>query len=232
MIPEQRIFTAQYSRWTKEVTRSRILQNELKTQTAEMAVVLPIKKLRNIPGYEGVFGGGVVTEQYEFLAGHLRKKNGSIINYSVGESYKLETEPEYIDETVVFGGILFRHFGHTIIDGLTRMWWYAENHENLPYRMVFLTMPDQSSKTPEKFFQLAGLSADKYIILEKPAKFKKILIPDEAVFSMDCGHKEWLEFFDLIKENVRKYTPPPCTKKKYIFLEHNYLRKMPLMRNI
>lgn len=222
MIPEQRIFTSQYSKWAKQTTRNRIIKTELKVQEVENGIILPIKKLRDIPGYDGVFGGGVTTEKYQFVAGHFRKKNDPSANYSVGESYKPEGEPEVSGETVVFGGIFFRHFGHAIIDGLTRMWWYAENYETLPYKLVFLTMPDQSSKTDEIFLQLAGLTKDKYLIVDKPTRFKKILVPDEAVFNLDCGHEKWLEFFDLIKENVKKYTPLPLREEK-IYLSRTQL---------
>ena len=112
------------------------------------------------------------------------------------------------------------------------MWWYAENYEDLPYRLVFLTMPYQSPKTDELFFQLAGLTKDKYLIVDKPTKFKKILIPDEAIFNLDCGHEKWLEFFDLIKDNVRKYTPPPCKGRRFTFPERNCLKRMPLTKSI
>lgn len=222
MVPEQRIFTSQYSKWAKQTTRNRVIKTELKVQEVENGVILPIKKLRDIPGYDGVFGGGVTTEEYQFVAGHFRKKNDATANYSVSESYKLECEPENIDEVVVFGGIFFRHYGHAIIDGLTRMWWYAENYKNLPHKLVFLTMPDQSPETDKRFLRLAGLTEKDYVIVDRPTKFKKILVPEEAIFNMDCGHEEWLKFFDLIKENVRKYTPPPLREEK-IYLSRTQL---------
>lgn len=220
MIPEQRIFTSQYSKWAKQTTRNRIIKTELKVQEVENGIILPIKKLRDIPGYDGVFGGGVTTEKYQFVAGHFRKKNDATANYSVSESYKLECEPENIDEVVVFGGVFFRHFGHAIIDGLTRMWWYAENYKNLPHKLVFLTMPDQSPETDKMFLRLAGLTEKDYVIVDRPTKFKKVLVPDEAVFNLDCGHEKWLEFFDLIKENVKKYTP---LREEKIYLSRTQL---------
>ena len=58
MTPTQNVFSSQYSKWTKQITRNRILKTELKVQKVENAIVLPVKKVRDIPGYDGIFGGG------------------------------------------------------------------------------------------------------------------------------------------------------------------------------
>ena len=96
------------------------------------------------------------------------------------------------------------------------MWWWTDNHKSTSYRLVFVTMPGQTAKTDQMFFELAGLSPDQYLIVEKPTQFKKIFIPDEAIYNLECGHPAWLNFFDLIKENVRAELPKSTTEKIYL----------------
>ena len=105
----------------------------------------------------------------------------------------------------MFGGILFQHFGNMIVDALSRMWWFAEN-PNTPYKFVFLMMEKQKFLFPE-FLNLAGLTEDRYEIITEPTQFEEVIIPDEAIYSVFGASPKWLQYFDLIKENVKNKEP-------------------------
>ena len=123
-------------------------------------------------------------------------------------------KPVWRDETIVFGGILYAHFGNMIADAMPRMWWFAENPDT-PYKIVFLMMTNQTFKFPQ-FFDLAGLSSDRYEIITEPTQFARIIVPDEAIYSTDAACRQWLSFFELIKQKVSQQLSPSPYKKIYL----------------
>lgn len=121
----------------------------------------------------------------------------------------------YKDETVIFGGIIINLFGHTLVDSLARMWYFAKNPET-PHKFVFLMMAGQEGFNKD-FFELAGLTEDRYEIITEPTQFKKVIVPEQAMFCLSrTAHPDWLLFFDRIKENVKKRCEKPEFDKVYL----------------
>ena len=103
------------------------------------------------------------------------------------------------DERVVFGGVIYGHFGHQIIDGFTRLWHFARHHEE-GLKYVFVLQPGANPRHAQAFFALAGL--DNYEIITAPMRFKEVICPEEAFFSGGGANPTWLEWFDHIAANV------------------------------
>ena len=72
--------------------------------------VLPLKKVER--SRNGVFRGGICDENNIFVAGHVRKEN-VLMNLSCIEGYEADFF-EYMDEEVIYGGILIGFFGHAL----------------------------------------------------------------------------------------------------------------------
>ena len=95
------------------------------------------------------------SSEFEFIAGLRRTLPHTNENWTCLKSYKYSGAIKMRKETVVFGGILINHFGHTLVDCLSKMWWYANNMET-EYKIVFLMMTNHKKAFTE-FFELAGL---------------------------------------------------------------------------
>lgn len=211
-----KFYTEYAEKWEKALATSGILEKELEAPEYENAILLPLRKRKDSPAAapNGYHEGGVCDKDYNFLAGLERKYPRAEANFGCIQSYTPKAV-NYRDETVIFGGVLIDHFGHTLVDSLTRMWYFAKNPDT-PHKFAFLMMTNHE-KFYKDFFELAGLTEDRYEIITEATQFKKVIVPDQALFCLTRNvHPDWLLFFDKIKENVRRQCDEPSFDKVYL----------------
>ena len=229
MAAEKRLFVSHAGdlKWETALNENRILDQEPGETQIEKGIILPLKRREDVEQTtDGIFAGGVCTETFEFVSGLQRDLNKDGINLSCCRSYRVpEEELEIRHETVVFGGVLHWHFGNMLVNSTTRLWWYTE-HQDTPYKFVFIHDEDKEPCYYEEFLGLLGLTADKIEIIQKPVQFDRIIVPDEACYIISGAHPKWLQVFDLMKEHVRQLLPPSGLKKIYLsrtqFRRDNY----------
>ena len=165
----------------------------------EHGVVLPLRRREDGGKNANLYEGGVCRDGWSFAAGLQRMRRNFQYNLQCVRGYVPAGKVEERDERVVYGGVIFGHFGHQLIDGFTRLWHFARHHaEGLKY--VFVLQPGASPKYAQAFFALAGL--DNYEIITAPTRFKEVICPEEAFFSGGGCHPAWLEWFDHIAATV------------------------------
>ena len=195
-----------------EEYKERINKKYLINETAQVleiknGILLPPKKKSNSTR-NGIFSGGVATENYEFVSG-MKRHEKAAGNYSCLDSYKVDTEIDYIDEEIIFGGIIIKHFGHAILEDLSRLWYIVKNKKD-KRRVAFLCY-NSISEYHYELFELVGLSRDRVLIIDKPTKFKTICVPEESLHSWFGYKKE----YNLIYDEIRKNVKPKSAKKIY-----------------
>lgn len=209
-------YTEYAEKWEKAVENAQILDAELQAPEYENAILLPLRKRADSPSssFDGWHEGGVCAADYTFIAGLDRKTPRKDANFACVKSY-IPDSVKYRDETVIFGGVLIDHFGHNLVDCLSRMWYFAKNPDT-PHKFVFLMMTGHTQYT-KAFFELAGLTEDRYEIITEATQFRSVIVPDEAMYSISStAHPHWLLFFERIKENIRKTTPKSLVDKVYL----------------
>ena len=206
---------ADATKWKDALSTNYILECDLKSSEVENGIVLPLRFKDDINSTDGVYEGGVCSQQFQFVAGIRRNLEKENVNVSCCSAYSVpEEELDYIDETVVFGGVVYHHFGDTLSQSANRLWYLAD-HPDLPFRYVFVLRPGFDSWF-QPFFDLLGLTPDRMIIIDKPTRFKSIIVPDEACYILSGASKEWLKPFNLIRDNVRKKIGVGPYKKIYL----------------
>jgi hypothetical protein len=109
-----------------------------------------------------------------------------------------------LEDTAIFGGYLIRHFGHFCHESLGRLWWLGPTDSmELPAREasamlkqsgadVYFFMPrwlDAGKDLPnymEAILASLGLAADRVRIMERPLRFRRLLVPAAVWgFNMD-----------------------------------------------
>ena len=99
----------------KWVTDPVEVRDEPAVPALENAVIYPLRR-----GFGLLFGkGGVLDEKGNYIP-------ESGIPGRVEGTYPLENV-EYRDEKVVYCGYLVNHWGHFLIEGVTRLWYFLEN---------------------------------------------------------------------------------------------------------
>lgn len=203
-----RLFYSEYEKNWKATLDSLRQLPEPKVRTVKRGIVLPLQKRTDYPE-ENIYQGGVCGPDFSFIAGLERNSRAPLYNLSCKRGYTA-VGLDVRQETVVYGGVIFGHFGHMILDGMTRLWHFARNHDD-GLKRVFVLQPGASSTHAEKFFKLAGM---RYEILRGPTQFSEVIVPGEAYHTGEGGNKIWLEWFDYFKKRIRVCASFP--KKIYL----------------
>lgn len=177
---------------------------------ADNAFILPTKK--KVDENDNIyFEGGVVDNKMNFIKNsqfYRSGKGGSLL-----EPYEFsQNDAEYIDEEVLYAGVLINHFGHFLVEGLSRLWYWCENiDKNL--HIAFL-MPKNQPIFPQfwEFMNLIGIDKNKVHIIKKITKFKKVYVPYQAHI-LDTSYNEK---FTIPYRYIASKLPTTAKEKYYI----------------
>lgn len=186
------------------------------------AIILPLKRYRDplVNSGQPTNYGGVCDENYNFLAGYVWSEN-SIGNglYEYLHAYKPENI-DYINEDVIFSGDLNAHFGHFIQDSMTRLWYAAQKTESKSKIALLLSARgiwkeiDINNSYHFKLLKLLGIEKERILIIDKPTKFKSVLVPKQS--AIWYGGKYNSSLLKIVYDKARESIIPKDDKKIYL----------------
>ncbi len=201
------IYAKNHDKYKKALAEDYLIDKTPEVLSIESGCILPIKLI------EGKYRGGVCAADGSFVAGHLRKKDDPDYGLiSVCQAYDFYADIPLIDETVVYGGFIYGHFGHFIVECLSRIWWYLENR-GLDYKFIFIS-PEYNyyPKVPFiDFLYMLGLREDQIIYLNEPTRFSRIIIPEQTTLIMNGYMPKAALIFDAIRDSA----PSPAPNSRY-----------------
>lgn len=205
--------------WIEPFTKSCYTNRELGVQEIKNGIFLPLK------GSRSALRGGVCDENFNFISGHdiHRKKKG---RYIYG-SYKVpDEELDYINETVVYGGSILDHPGHLLAEYFAnRTWWFVKNPGSKLRIAIQNFDGDGSAKFTKEFLYCFGFSKEQIIFVEKPTKFKKIIVPEQSAVMLEWSNPSYeytKEFVAALKHMARDVEPSEY--KKIYFTKSQSIR--------
>lgn len=193
------------------------VRNDPEVWRGSNATILP---LRRDPSFGLLFGkGGVVTEQGEYLP-------LSCIPGRVQHAYPVE-KPEYRDETVVYCGYLVNHWGHFLIEGVTRLWYFLENDPTVDKYVFFVDENEerQIRGNYREFLELLKIW-DKLEIINKPTTYREVIVPELGIHMRTAYTPKLVKVFDTIADNV---VPEPGweTPEKIYYSRSQFAKGIP-----
>ena len=188
-----------------------VLREDLQAFSYTNAVVLPQRN--NAMKAWGL--GGVLDENDTYIEiSGLGAQFGGYYAYegiSVSES------------RVCYCGYLINHWGHFLLDAVSRLW-YALEHDTEDLLFVYLVGEDAKPETIgnyREFFELFGIE-DRIRIINKPVKYKEVIIPERAFIKGEYYSKYFLSVFDKVKEAAINEDERDLPEK--IYLSRNHFR--------
>ncbi|EPR7623174.1 TPA: glycosyltransferase 61 family protein [Klebsiella michiganensis] len=167
-----------------------ISKKELEVTTYKNAVILPFKKGKNIWGL-----GGVISCNNTFV------DESGFYSYwaSFGGIYNFECESVF-DFDVIWFGIFTEHWGHFIVDNISRMWFLL--NENKGKKIAYVSKSGKKMHGNYlRFMELLGVSEEDLILVTKPTKFKSVVIPEYS--KNDNTYSEcYVRIFDRVVNNA------------------------------
>lgn len=192
---------------------------ELKVEIVENATVLPYRIV------DGEKRAGVVNGNGEYI--ELSGFDAISPVDQWGGSYEPEEKPAMIDEEVVYFGRFWKHWGHFLMDMVSRLWYVMDIDESS--RIVYDSQVEIEGVYLE-FLHLLGIKTDQLIRVDKPTRFRKVIVPE-------CSHKpgiscnqKYKEIFDRVAENaLMHFEKPDLYKGRKIYFTRRQLNlRVPL----
>ncbi len=183
----------------------------------EQATILP---LRRDPSFGLLFGkGGVVDCHGQYV-------DLSAIPGRVQDAYPFQA-PDCREETVVYCGYMVNHWGHFLIEGVTRLWYFLEQDASVDKYVFFLDEGEQRQiqGNYREFFQLLGIW-DKLEFINRPTTFRRVIVPELGIHMRQGYTPKLLRVFDRIAENVRPQ-PDWETPEKIYFSRSQFQKGQP-----
>lgn len=173
------------------------LKEKVEFLVIENATVLPCKKDYK-PKSWGV--GGVIDQNDKFV-----HSSGLYMNWiSFGGKYDhIETELNYENKDVIWFGFFYKHWGHFLLDFISRMWYVLEHYNG--EEIVYISHDKTIDSNYIQFFKLLGVDESKVRRVTSPTCFNKVIIPEYSRTEAYCNEK-YLTLFEYISNKVLENT--------------------------
>lgn len=179
------------------------------------ATVLPLRRDDQL-----LFGrGGVVDSDGNYV-------DLSAIPGRVQYAYPFENA-EYRDETVVYCGYLVNHWGHFLIEGVTRLWYFLENDRRVDKYVFFLDEHEEREikGNYREFLELLKIW-DRLEIINRPTTYREVIVPELGIHMRAAYTPKLVKVFDAAADSV---IPDPSweTPEKIYFSRSQFQKGLP-----
>lgn len=188
------------------------LRQDLEIWRGENATILPLREIR---GENVLFGrGGVVDKDGKYV-----RLSG--IETRIMGDYPYEN-PVYKDEKVVYCGYLVNHWGHFLVEAVSRLWYALEGDTTVDKYVFFLDEGQEREirGNYKTFFELLKIW-DRIEIINTPTTFREVIIPQIAFQCMKFYSPKFLDIFDAVARNIT--VDPDWPRPEKIFFTRSQL---------
>lgn len=201
--------------YINEANKNYFSKKTLSVEIVDNGYILPMRKIS-----DSVCGGVLDSDKnYVSISSQLAFNMKNRVN----GSYNIDNfNIRYNNETVVYFNYYYEHWGHFLIDMVSRLWYIIEepNKYKLAVPVEMYSKLKISSNYLE-FLRLFGIKDSNIIIINEPTKFKRIIIPECSIYPGKYYTIEYKKIFDYLinKVNVDESLP------KKIYLSRKNFKK-------
>lgn len=170
-------------------------------------------------------------DQLLFGRGGVVDSDGNYVDLSaipgrVQYAYPFENA-EYRDETVVYCGYLVNHWGHFLIEGVTRLWYFLENDRRVDKYVFFLDEYEEREikGNYREFLELLKIW-DRLEIINRPTTYREVIVPELGIHMRTAYTPKLVKVFDAAADSV---VPDPGweTPEKIYFSRSQFQKGLP-----
>lgn len=186
------------SKKTEEILiKDHLINNEIEVLNVSDGIVLPEV--------------GILSSDGDFITS-FRRDYGVSEENNLSQVYKTRGSLLRRTETVIFGGVLFDHFGHILRDFCARLWYFVKNPD-MNYKIIFLKFGNKNySDLVVEILLMLGICKEQYEIIDAPTQFNDIIVPEQSTYVTGGYRNECKLVFDKIISHIK----PSLEKKIYI----------------
>ncbi|MGN7126072.1 glycosyltransferase family 61 protein [Methylorubrum thiocyanatum] len=146
--------------------------------------------------------GGLYDESGSYIIGSSLYRMGSIpVVY--GHSKPFESEEARLTGRSLFAGPLFNHFGHFMLESLSRLW----DVDSGSYDHIVFQSPEDRDGTFSDYQQciLEQIDAlEKVVVISRPTRFDEIFVPTPSLMIGAYANPEYAAIFDRLRVRHRQ----------------------------
>lgn len=126
----------------------------------------------------------------------------------------------YIDEDVLFLGDLHHHFGHVLLERLTRAWALMDKKfRNMKCAVLYSRAAEPLPDYYVEFLKALGVRPENIVVVSRPTRFKTVFVPE--ISKGPCFYsRKYAQTFDAIARSV-----PDGVKYEKIYMSRSGLDK-------
>ena len=208
---ERRIFAPDKEARIEAALKDYRSKEEAKVQTVERGIILPLKRIAGT----GSYAGGVCDEGFNFVAG-FRRDSENQVGIDCLQSYAVDGGGvQHIHETVIFGGTAYTHFGHALLECLSRLWFVAESGAAERIAVLPYDGLPRTKDLYNAFFELLGIDLKRIIYIEAPVQFDRVIVPDQTIY-VAGRHAQYKEKYTIPYEKMMSRVEAKSAKKIYL----------------
>jgi len=155
------------------------------------------------PGRSVNGSGGVISADGEYI------HNTSVFNGCTQAGADKSAEVKYVDESVVYIGMLYGCWGHCLTDCLQRLWIFDNDEAKSLIRgkKLVYTTSDWRQGLPRNFYELLsvlGLEKDQLFEVTSPTRFREVVVPDSCFYTnLELNHIEYTQEYVKLIDRLR-----------------------------
>ena len=135
-----------------------------------------------------------------------------------------------INDTVIYGGPIFHHFGHFVAESIHRIWprWLYPKLANSrvafhcpPKRDTYVTLVPQWM---ENIFEYLGLPVSRILMIDRPMRFQTLLFPEQGRWlSSAAADPRYVDLFPCGGMRVERFSASEAATKRVYVSRREYL---------
>lgn len=164
---------------------------------------------------------GEDREKSFFGRGGIVNSNGDIYSEAamhenrVAQGYPFEKdEIVFDDREVIYAGIFWNHWGHFILEQVSRLWYFINESEESKSKPIIYIADKPLEGNFLEFFELFGIDISRLVWVDKITSFKKVTVPEVSIISQNFYTKEYQDIFSHV---VAKIQPNKDRSKKVFY---------------
>ena len=178
-----------------------VLRGNITYEIVDNGVILPQRDSNNIHHWMG--DGGVIDSSGNFI------KNSGILgfaenegDYVFGGKYNCDINQTF-SETVLYMGPFKPHWGHFLLEFITRLWYWIKYNPNI--RVAYCGFACEQNSLSGNYLQLLnllGIKKEQLIDVREPIRFSKIIIPEQSFLRDKYYSYEYKMIIDKLKQEA------------------------------
>ncbi len=193
------------------------LLRDSKPQVREvpMATVLPFR------AEDGRRAAGVVDEYGSYVDLSSFDALSPVDSWS--GSYEVSTTEMSKVPRVMYLGRLWRHWGHFLMDLVSRLWYVREVEPDIP---IVYDGEDDLGDVYESFFRYLGIGAQQLMRIDQPTTFETVVVPECSHVPGRFVYPAFTELFEYVAERaLREVEDLDAYKDRDVYLTRTHLKR-------